>query len=311
MQQRLLLILPALFCSFNADAKTLYKYLDEQGHWHYSDRSPGANVQAETSQLADQSREGVKLLQSNTGGLSDYYVRNDYPGPVEVEISLVQNRNIRTEPQLPARFTVMPGESEPLVHLFPLNPFQDSLFELQSRYVLGSPAAHHDASVLYLPPFDGNGRFLITQGFDGKISHQDLQNKYAVDIAMPVGTPVYAARGGVLIRIENDFSESGMKEGLIPRSNNICILHDDGSIGVYAHLSLKAAQVFPGATVADGQLIAYSGNTGFSSGPHLHFAVQVNRGMELMSVPFKFASDKREALNPVQGMWLRGVKKTE
>jgi murein DD-endopeptidase MepM/ murein hydrolase activator NlpD len=64
-------------------------------------------------------------------------------------------------------------------------------------------------------------------------------------------------------------------------SNSIRILHDDGSMAVYAHLQVGRAQVYVGMRVQAGQLIAYSGNTGFSSGPHLHFAVQVNQGMNL------------------------------
>ena len=71
------------------------------------------------------------------------------------------------------------------------------------------------------------------------------------------------------------------------RANHVRILHDDGSMAVYAHLQPESVVVRAGARVRAGQQIGSSGNTGFSTGPHLHFAVQLNRGMRLESVPFR------------------------
>ena len=76
-------------------------------------------------------------------------------------------------------------------------------------------------------------------------------------------------------------------------------------MAVYAHLALETAQVYPGLKVYAGQLIGYSGNTGFSSGPHLHFAVQLNKGMELVSIPFKFKIADDSVSVPIAGSFLR------
>ena len=58
-------------------------------------------------------------------------------------------------------------------------------------------------------------------------------------------------------------------------------------MALYAHLRSEGALVRVGQRVRQGQQIGLSGNTGFTTGPHLHFAVQVNRGMRLESLPFR------------------------
>lgn len=55
---------------------------------------------------------------------------------------------------------------------------------------------------------------------------------------------------------------------------------------LYAHLKTGSGVVGPGQHVKAGQLLALSGNTGYSTGPHLHFAVQRNDGTRLISIPF-------------------------
>jgi murein DD-endopeptidase MepM/ murein hydrolase activator NlpD len=67
------------------------------------------------------------------------------------------------------------------------------------------------------------------------------------------------------------------------------VLHEDGTMALYAHLSWNSIRVVPGERVARGQYLADSGNTGFSTGPHLHFVIQRNRGGAIVSVPVEFA----------------------
>ena len=58
------------------------------------------------------------------------------------------------------------------------------------------------------------------------------------------------------------------------------MLHDDGTTAIYAHLQMDTIRVRPGQRVERGEYIANSGNTGFSSGPHLHFVVVRNAGFQ-------------------------------
>ncbi|MCO6717057.1 M23 family metallopeptidase, partial [Streptomyces sp. CHB19.2] len=71
--------------------------------------------------------------------------------------------------------------------------------------------------------------------------------------------------------------------------NFVRILHDDGTMSVYLHLQRGSIKVAEGQWVRTGQPLASSGNTGRSTGPHLHFVVQRNTGEAVESIPFRFA----------------------
>jgi murein DD-endopeptidase MepM/ murein hydrolase activator NlpD len=107
---------------------------------------------------------------------------------------------------------------------------------------------------------------------------------------MPVGTNVFAARGGVVIEVTSDYFENGTDINVDgPRANLLRVLHDDGTMSLYGHLNWNSIRVVPGQRVQRGEYLADSGNTGFSTGPHLHFVVQRNRGGAIESVPVEFA----------------------
>ena len=120
---------------------------------------------------------------------------------------------------------------------------------------------------------------------------------------MPIGTDIMAARGGVVF----DIAASNFRGGLDPvrdgpAANVIRILHDDGTYAVYAHLNTNSIRVRPGDRVQRGQYIADSGNTGFSTGPHLHFAVVRNVGMDIESLPVIFMGQNAASVVPASGM---------
>ena len=135
------------------------------------------------------------------------------------------------------------------------------------------------------------------------MTHGSPDAAYAVDIAMPVGTDVHAARAGVVIDIAStNFADSLEPDGA--QANIVRILHDDGTYAIYAHLNWNAIRVRPGDIVERGEYIADSGNTGFSSGPHLHFVVVKNSGMKVESVPLVFEGANGTAVTPETGMEL-------
>ncbi len=88
-----------------------------------------------------------------------------------------------------------------------------------------------------------------------------------IDISVAEGTPLRAVADGTVILMQSEYESGGY-------GNYTCIDHGGGLSSCYAHQSSFATSV--GASVSQGDLIGYSGNTGNSTGPHLHFEVRVN-----------------------------------
>ena len=306
MSAQRVLLFSLWLVSATCTAKKLYIYDDSQGIRHYSDQQPNQIENVEIRQLKPAHTQRLWLEKTGDPTRPEFYIVNAYPCAVEVEVAWGANTNAQSAPELPARFIVEPGKSKTLFSISAANPELPARFGLQYQHVVGPPIADYHSTSHYQPPLAANSRFMISQGFGGKFSHTDAQNHYAVDIMMPVNTPVHAARGGVVTEVENDYAGNGLEASFASKANSVRILHPDGSIAVYAHLALEKARVYPGMRVKSGQLIAYSGNTGLSTGPHLHFAVQVNKGMELVSVPFQFQNETGQAFEPKEGDILVG-----
>ena len=149
----------------------------------------------------------------------------------------------------------------------------------------------------YALPWHG-GPFRLTQGPGGTFSHSDVKSRYAMDIAMPEGTPIIAARGGLVVKTENNQSGRGSD----PSGNFVRVLHDDGTQGVYLHLKQGSVSVRDGQRVGVGSLLGLSGNTGNSSGPHLHFVVQRDTGAGWVSIPYEFTQPVQALPNFASGL---------
>ena len=278
--------------AFGAFARgDVYKWTDSKGNVHYEDRKDGnANaVRVEPRVQPPDPTQLAELEVVRNGEASDVYVSNRLGGPLEVGLSLTEATNVSAEPGLPLR-QLLPARARVL--LSRINPVAGGA----ASYAVGMTAMPGDpeavpADVVYALPMDEGSGWQVGQGFHGGFSHTDEQNRFAVDLIVPDGTPVLAARDGVVMQVESGFDRSGLnKARYAERANVVRILHDDGSMAVYAHLQENGVYVRVGERVGVGQQIAASGNTGYSSGPHLHFCVQVNTGMRLVSVPFRMVT---------------------
>jgi hypothetical protein len=231
------------------------------------------------------------------GGARESLVRNLLDGPIEVRCSLVAPENMRAVPMLPRRLVLAAREERVVAELRPDDATRASRAAVACDAMVGDPRARPAEQRTYAFPLPQGTHYTLDQGFSGRFSHDTPDSAWSLDFGVPEGTPVLAARAGVVMQVEDAFRASGGDPARFgDRANFIRVLHDDGSMAVYAHLAPHSLITRPGARVGLGQLIARTGNTGFSTGPHLHFSVQRNAGMALQSVPFGVAGvDPRTA----------------
>ncbi len=132
----------------------------------------------------------------------------------------------------------------------------------------------------------------VGQGNDSDFSHTG-DARYAFDILLARGTPVYAMAAGTVLHIydENDPGDpchDGGDESCFALANLVVLLHGDGTTTLYKHLDTVA--VAEGAEVARGELLGGSGSTGWSTTPHLHvMRMQPCDALQCPSIPLEFA----------------------
>jgi murein DD-endopeptidase MepM/ murein hydrolase activator NlpD len=304
-------------CGGVLQAQALYKYRDASGAWVYTDRQPPAGTKAETMTVDLEARAPrITVEQSVDGGQlrlsainecaceAQFALRIDSPG----NVSLPPVPAVTDKADATASAGMFHAELQPHSHQALLTAPYDGAgvtgFHYSWRAVLGTPGATHKPHEPYRAPFALGASFRVSQAYPMHVTHLTPDTEYAVDIVVPDGTPIYAAREGTVINVRHDSFRGSADPATLDQANIVEILHDDGTIGLYAHLHWESIRVQPGQSVRRGQYIADSGNTGLSTGPHLHFAVIRNAGMHAESVPVQFAGAGGAAITPQAGMLL-------
>ena len=135
-----------------------------------------------------------------------------------------------------------------------------------------------DNSYVYHLPFAPGSKFLLIQAYNSKMSHKD---ELSLDFKMKQGSKICAAREGIVQTLRKDSDHGGLKPAYLSEGNHIIIRHADSSTAMYWHLQKDAVLVNIGDTVVKGQHIGFSGNTGYTAFPHLHFQVQDKNGNDI------------------------------
>lgn len=246
-------------------------------------------------------RDGARIQQ---------VARNRYAVPVTMHWTIGALDNLEPVSALDGT-VVLPAAREPLgagepvvvAELSRIDPTEGYHRELYVHARFGDPRAR-PRPYIYALPYPHGRTFEVLQGFHGAFSHHG-SNEFAVDFNCPVATPVLAARPGVVVAINAGALGSGTSPEFLDdrRANFVIVRHGDGTLGEYMHLAPSGVEVAPGQSVRRGQELGLSGNTGFSSTPHLHFQVMTaaGDGIAKRSFPFELAVSPQRASAPVQG----------
>lgn len=225
----------------------------------------------------------------------DLYLRNEELSPVTFVFKLDLNGMSAT----PAALTlVVPAQTNRfLAYRLRIDP---DAMKYGYGYEYSTNIGDHlqtgyDTTFVYELPVGPGKTADISQGYFGKYSHRD---QMALDFNMAEGTPVHAARGGIVTEVEESNDRGCPSKNCEQYENRVIILHDDGTFAGYSHLRQNGALVSVGDTVQTGQLIAESGATGFANGPHLHFSVfrQGMKNRQYVPTPFRTAKSPKPLL---------------
>jgi murein DD-endopeptidase MepM/ murein hydrolase activator NlpD len=296
-------LLPALAPDAPLLAQSALKYRDANGQWIFTDQSSSATAhQGESLNLGSRepAAQHIGVERADTAELTELIATNGCLCVVTVRLTVEESDLPQIARGAIYNATLEPGEHRALLHA-PRGEGVKHTLRYHWSTSLGSPQASHTPGGPYRAPFALGATFTVSQAYPTAVTHVTPDSRYAVDIALPDGTPVYAARGGLVIDVRHDSFLGAIDPALLDRANEVEILHEDGTIAVYAHLHWDSIRVHIGQHVVRGEYIANSGNTGFTSGPHLHFAVWRNAAGTDIAVPVQFSGPGGTAVTPTTG----------
>jgi murein DD-endopeptidase MepM/ murein hydrolase activator NlpD len=249
---------------------------------------PGAAARADAKRHCDQE---ICIEVEESADTIRFFAESASPARARIELTFPELENLVSDPPAPVDRWLGPGGEtggrEPLATLTRGDPQRSHRYRWKWHLWLGAPEATHDDGVLYRIPFGGETPRQLSQGAGGGYSH-DGRMRHCFDFRMPEGTPVLAAREGVVALVRDGFERGGPRKALRDQANRVDVLHEDGTFSEYVHLR-KGVEVKVGERVEAGARLGRSGNSGYSSAPHLHFAVW-KRAVdgERDSVPVRF-----------------------
>ncbi len=229
----------------------------------------------------------VNIYYNETSNGYQVLVDNDQYCPVSIKFNF-ELKNLKSTNDV-ENIVVIPArvKGHVVTNFVVKNVRKTYRFGMKTRSNLGDHTTkNYDRDFQYHLPFKSAKNVLIGQGYNGNFTHH---NENALDFDLRVGEEVYAARGGVVIEVVEKNSRSCTSSHKCANYNNyIIVYHEDGTFAEYVHLKQSGSKVKVGERVKTGQLIGYSGKTGFASGPHLHFAVYLQElgGRETLRTQF-------------------------
>jgi murein DD-endopeptidase MepM/ murein hydrolase activator NlpD len=249
---------------------------------------------------AECSADWIDIDSIRDGGTVELRAVNAREVPIALTLK-VWTRNMTADRPKTVTETIPPKASQPVMVLHKTDTDKKSRYGFDCKWTVGSIHAIHDEDLLYRLPYETGKSYYVLQGYGARMSHTGPE-QYTVDFNMREGTPVHAARGGIVARTEGSHSRGCWRSGCGKYANYIVILHDDWTTGEYYHLQKHGVLVKVGDRVVAGQQIGLSGNTGNTTMPHLHFGVyRATPWGKFQSIPVQFNSADGPVRKPRSG----------
>jgi murein DD-endopeptidase MepM/ murein hydrolase activator NlpD len=245
------------------------------------------------AQNLDTSLVNVYLERTESGEFN-FYAKNVGFCPITIGLEFPKQKKIKSKALGSLVTSIAQGQAKQLIMTIDSKLHLQVGFHYRQYVSLGdffktSP----DTTYQYCLPYPAKQAYRVSQGYFGGFSHQ---RRYALDFEMPEGTQVCAIRDGEVVAIKQDSKRGGVKNRFLDLGNYICIHHSDGTIANYHHLQKNGVLVKLGQKVKRGQVIGLSGNTGLSTGPHLHVEVFQGAVPSEITIPIRFKISENQAL---------------
>jgi murein DD-endopeptidase MepM/ murein hydrolase activator NlpD len=248
----------------------------------------------------------VSISSQKTNEATVFLIQNLQSADVTVTIE-AKLTNYKPSTTLPYTVTIPAKSKVTAFTLARVNTNADADWSYTYFATWGNLSVNHDETAVYTLPFATGESYPVSQGFHGVYSHTG-GDSFAIDFKMPEGTQVHAARDGVVVGTKDDSSIGGPSKKFEWDANYILIRHDDGTLGHYVHLQKGGNQVKVGDVVKAGDWIGLSGNTGHTTGAHLHFAVfKAASGKSRQTIPVRFNTNGQLAQTLQEGTTYRAL----
>jgi murein DD-endopeptidase MepM/ murein hydrolase activator NlpD len=223
------------------------------------------------------------------------YVTNTFPCPITLKITFSNVKNLCGTKE--RTFLVSANTKKKMLFTVKqCDPKKSYSYNYNFKYYYGDLSlSKYDKDFQYTLPYKKGESYEIMQGYFGNFSHQE---EHALDFDMPEGTNVCAIRDGVVILLKEDSNVGGADKKFYDDGNYVLVYHNDGTMANYVHFRQNGVVVKLGDNIKQGDVIGYSGNTGFSSAPHLHLDVclpYVGK-KKTISTKFSLKNNKNEVL---------------
>lgn len=215
----------------------------------------------------------VKTQSSNNGVTFVFYKLSELP--TTIEVALPSSTNLTATHAFPISIytgTLSSGTPLTISALNSIDNTQAWNYRWTTQYVFGVVTSTLSSTLNFKLPFEEGKSYPLAQGYNGSFSHQSTTwNNLSLDFDMSELTPIHAAHNGIVSHVYKGATTGGLAESFKDKANYVSLVHTDGTITQYVHLHVSGVLVTLGQPVSRGEKIGLSGNTGYSSGPHLHF----------------------------------------